>query len=70
LLKGFERIGVVAHLGEEKEFARHCLAPVARRFYLRIERESRPRLQQSACDVPIGGKTYATARLVHKLTFV
>src|ERR1700730_10032964 len=54
LLKGFERIGVVTHLREEKEFARHRLAPVARRFYSRIERESWPRPQQSGCDVPIG----------------
>jgi hypothetical protein len=25
---------------------------------------------RSACDVPIGGKTHATARSIHKLTFI
>jgi hypothetical protein len=70
LLKGFERIGVVAHLREEEEFARHRMAPVARRFYSRINANHGHVRNRSACDVPIGGKTYSTARLIHKLMFI
>jgi hypothetical protein len=46
------------------------MAPVARRFYSRINANHGHVRNRSACDVPIGGKTYSTARLIHKLMFI